>query len=76
MLFDDYDLVTTIQETNRKEVGIVSFGDACYKELVAGGISVIKTDIAAISHSLSRIITQNQKQHIRIPMQFVQRGSL
>jgi DNA-binding transcriptional regulator YhcF (GntR family) len=82
LLFDDYDLVTTIQETNRKklilgkEVGIVSFGDACYKELVAGGISVIKTDIAAISHSLSRIITQNQKQHIRIPMQFVQRGSL
>ena len=82
LLFDDHDLVTAIRETNRKklvlgkDIGIVSFSDACYKEVVAGGISVIKTDISAISRSLSGIITQNRKQHIRIPMQFIQRGSL
>jgi DNA-binding transcriptional regulator YhcF (GntR family) len=82
LLFDDHDLVAAVQETNRKrltlgkEVGVVSFTDACYKEVFAGGISVIKTDISAISRSLSGIITQNRKQHIRIPMQFIQRGSL
>lgn len=82
LLFDDQDLVTAIQETNRKklilgkDVGVVSFSDACYKEVFAGGISVIKTDVSAISRSLSGIITQNRKQHIRIPMQFIQRGSL
>ncbi len=82
LLFDDHDLVTTIRETNRKklvlgqDVGVVSFSDAYYKEVFAGGITVIKTDILAISHSLTGIITQNRRQHIRIPMQFIQRGSL
>lgn len=82
LLFDDDDLITAIQETTcqghrlGQDIGIVSFNDASYKSVVAGGISVIKTDVAAIGRSLHSIITQNQKQAVRIPMQFIQRGSL
>ncbi|GAB4019923.1 GntR family transcriptional regulator [Spirosoma koreense] len=82
LLFDEDALVTTIQEANRnrmvlgQDVGIVSFNDARYKAVVAGGISVIKTDVSAIGRSLSDIIGQNRKQSVRIPMQFIQRGSL
>jgi DNA-binding transcriptional regulator YhcF (GntR family) len=82
LLFDDDDLVTTIQEANRRQfvlgqdVGVVSFNDASFKAVVAGGISVIKTDVSTIGRSLSDIIAHNRKQSVRIPMQFIQRGSL
>ncbi|WP_460670275.1 GntR family transcriptional regulator [Larkinella ripae] len=82
LLFDDEDLILAIQEANRKrlvlgeEVGVVSFNDASYKAVVAGGISVLKTDVPSIGRSLYEIIVQNRKQALRIPMQFIQRASL
>ncbi|WP_420150548.1 GntR family transcriptional regulator [Spirosoma sp.] len=82
LLVDDDDLITTIQDADRKglklghELGIVAFSDASYKAVLGGGISVIKTDVAAIGRNLASIIAQNQKQTVRIPMQFIDRGSL
>ncbi|WP_373331099.1 GntR family transcriptional regulator [Salmonirosea aquatica] len=82
LLFDDEDLVKTVQEVISKrwmlgqQVGVVSFNDASFKTIVGGGISVIKTDVSAIARNLSAIITRNQKQTVRIPMQFIPRGSL
>lgn len=82
LLVDDDDLITTIQDANRKglkvgrDVGIVSFNDASYKAVLDGGISVIKTDVATIGRNLASLISQHQKQTVRIPMQFIDRGSL
>ncbi|GAB4046051.1 GntR family transcriptional regulator [Spirosoma litoris] len=79
---DDNDLITIIQEANQKglmvghDVGIASFNDAPYKAVLGGGISVIQTDVAAIGRNLASIVRQNQKQTVRIPMQFIDRGSL
>ncbi|WP_080054380.1 GntR family transcriptional regulator [Spirosoma aerolatum] len=82
LLIDDDDLITTIQDASRKgftlghDIGIVSFNDARYKAVLGGGISVIQTDVATIGRNLAIIIAQNQKQTVRIPMQFIDRGSL
>ncbi|RRB03977.1 GntR family transcriptional regulator [Larkinella rosea] len=82
LLVDDEDLITTIQETTRQglrmgqDVGMVSFHDAGYKAVLGGGISVIKTDILSIGRNLAHVLKNNQKQTVRIPMQFIDRGSL
>ncbi|GAB3550866.1 GntR family transcriptional regulator [Spirosoma fluminis] len=82
LLVDNDDLITTIQDASRKglklgqDVGIASFNDASYKAVLGGGISVIKTDVETIGRNLANIISHNQKQTVRIPMQFIDRGSL
>ncbi|AWV98849.1 GntR family transcriptional regulator [Arcticibacterium luteifluviistationis] len=82
MVFDNAHLVSIVKDLKRKDltigenVGVVSFGDSIYKELIAGGISVIKTDTEAVSNSLRSIITKNQKQSVNIPMLLIKRNSL
>ncbi|WP_341227377.1 GntR family transcriptional regulator [uncultured Arcticibacterium sp.] len=82
LVFDNNHLVSLVKESKKKgltigeNVGLVSFGDSIYKELIAGGISVIKTDTAAVSSSLKTIITSNQKQSVNIPMVLIKRNSL
>lgn len=81
LVFDNTHLVSLVKDLKRKDltigenVGIVSFGDSIYKELIAGGISVIKTDTEAVSSSLRSIITSNQKQRVNIPMLLIKRNS-
>ncbi|GAB4025938.1 GntR family transcriptional regulator [Spirosoma gilvum] len=82
LLVDDDDLISLIQEAAQKrlvlgqDIGLVSFNDARYKAVVGGGISVIKTDVSVVGKNLARIIDHNEKQRVRIPMQFIKRGSL
>lgn len=82
LLVDDDDLINLIQEANQKrfipgeDVGLVSFNDARYKAVVGGGISVIKTDVSVVGNHLAHIIEHHEKQSVRIPMQFIKRGSL
>lgn len=82
LLFEDADLVTAVKETSRqgltlgRDVGLVSFNDVGYKELIGGGISVIALDLPAIGKSTADLIAGNQKKHAFVPMQFIRRGSL
>ncbi|WP_128545123.1 GntR family transcriptional regulator [Larkinella soli] len=82
LLFDDEDLVETIRTLDRRglkpgrDIGLLSFNDAGYKALLAGGISVIRTDFSALARQLSDLIASGKRRHVRIPLQFIHRPSL
>ncbi|MCY7350372.1 MAG: GntR family transcriptional regulator [Cytophagaceae bacterium] len=82
ILFDDQDLLTCVKETTRRQlrlgtdVGLVAFNDDGYKELLAGGISVITIDVPALARLTTELIIDQQKRQAYIPMKFIRRASL
>lgn len=82
LLFEDADLISAVKEVSRlgltlgRNVGLLSFNDSGYKELVGGGISVLTLDLPAIGNLTADLIAGNQKRHTYVPMQFIRRASL
>jgi DNA-binding transcriptional regulator YhcF (GntR family) len=82
LLVDDADLFSALKEMDRRQltpgrdVGLVAFNDAGYKELLGGGISVISLDLPAIGSLTADLIAGSSKRHAHVPMRFVQRASL
>jgi DNA-binding transcriptional regulator YhcF (GntR family) len=82
LIMDDHDLVSAIKSIEAqglvlgKEVGIVSMNDSCYKEVLAGGISVISSQPESIGKTIASVLKEGKKQQTTIPMQMVARKSI
>ncbi|GAB2775905.1 GntR family transcriptional regulator [Rhabdobacter roseus] len=82
LVFDDTDLPVIIKQVHGKQwelgrqVGVLSFQEQGYKELLAGGISVIGTNRARLGEAFEKILTTKKRQSIKVPLQFLQRTSL
>jgi DNA-binding transcriptional regulator YhcF (GntR family) len=79
---DDVDLVEVIKQTESlnwrlgRDLGLISFQDSCFKNVLAGGITTFSNDPCGIGKQLCNIVQQNLKQQTYMPMQLVMRRSL
>jgi DNA-binding LacI/PurR family transcriptional regulator len=58
------------------EVGLVSYNDQPYKELLSDGITVLTTDFALMGQKAAQIILTHQQEHFRLPFNVLLRQSL
>lgn len=81
LLVDDKDLVSAIKQCRierldfGKEIGIVSYNDSPFKEVIGEGISTISTDFTHMGHSVIAMIFNNETLHLENPSKLIHRHS-
>ncbi len=79
---DDTDLVYAIKSSTTqgftlgKEVGLISLNDSCYKEILAGGITVISSPLEEVGKIAASVVVEGKKTSTQMPMQIILRNSL
>ena len=82
LTMDDIDLVFAIKSVQSqgfelgKQVGIISLNDSCYKEILAGGISIISSKPKEIGKLASDLIKGGKRQSMNVSMEMILRKSL
>lgn len=59
-----------------KQVGIISYNNSPFKEILAGGISVFSTDFAKMGSTLANMVLTKSKEKIKNPFTFFLRNSI
>jgi DNA-binding transcriptional regulator YhcF (GntR family) len=78
---DDADLVEVVRYAGNsgkhlgQDIGVLSFGDACFKEVLANGISVIATEVEQVGKSIMSVMDGQRGEH-NIAMRLLARKSL
>lgn len=82
LCMDDMDLVDIIKKVKiegadlGKEVGLVSFNDTCYNEVLANGITVMSCNPIKIGKMAAENVLYNKRGHFYMPMELILRDSL
>src|SRR5690606_18335055 len=82
IVIEEADLVEIIKKTSAKnlklgsDVGLISYNSTPFKEILAGGISVLSTDFEMMGSTVAGMIFNKNKQKIKNPFSFVPRNSL
>lgn len=82
LTMDDVDLVSAIKSVQSqgfelgKQVGIISLNDSCYKEILAGGISIISSKPTEIGKLAANLIQGGKRQNVNVSMEMILRKSL
>ncbi len=82
IVIDETDLVNLVKNCRSKslkigvDTGILSYNESPFKEILAGGISVISTDHEKMGETAARLILDNKREKIKNPFTLVRRKSL
>lgn len=82
LTMDDADLVAAIKSVQNqglelgKQVGIISLNDSCYKEILAGGISIISSKPKEIGKLAAEMVHGGKRQSVNVSMEMILRKSL
>ena len=83
LTMEDIDLVAAIKSAQSqnlelgKQVGLISLNDSCYKEILAGGISVISSKPSEMGKLVAElIIGGKRRQSLSVSMEMILRKSL
>lgn len=81
ILVDDKDLVEMIKACKAKQldpgkdVGIISYNDSPFKEIIADGVTTISTDFSQMGKSVIEMIFENKTRHLENPSKLILRNS-
>jgi DNA-binding transcriptional regulator YhcF (GntR family) len=79
---EDIDLVAAIKSAQSqnlelgKQVGLISLNDSCYKEILAGGISIISSKPTEMGKLAAELVHGSKRQSLSVPMEMILRKSL
>lgn len=79
---EEFDLVELIKKANAKNLrlgknfGIIAYNDSPFKEILAGGISVLSTDFVTMGETLAHMIRTKERQRIKNPFRMIFRNSI
>jgi len=82
IVVDETDLVNLVKSclansfSVGEDIGILSYNESPFKEILAGGISVISTDHAKMGETAAKLILENRPEKIKNPFALVRRKSL
>lgn len=82
IVIEEVDLVEIIKKANGKnmklgsDIGIIAYNDAPFKEILAGGITVLSTDFAKMGETTARMIQTKKQEAIKNPFQLIVRNSI
>lgn len=81
ILMEDKDLVKLVKDVKAsplvlgKDIGIISYNDIPFKEVVGDGISTISTDFSKMGEDMADLIINRKKDHLRNPCRLIVRES-
>ncbi len=79
---EDIDLVAAIKSAQNqnlelgKQVGLISLNDSCYKEILAGGISIISAKPTEVGKLAAELVLGGKRQSMNVSMEMILRKSL
>lgn len=82
IVIEESDLVDIIKQTTSKnlklgwEVGIISYNSTPFKEILAGGISVLSTDFEKMGDTIAQLIFAKKKVKVKNQFSFIRRNSI
>lgn len=82
IVIEESDLVDLIKRAREKnlelgcDIGVISYNNSPFKEILAGGISVLSTDFEKMGSTIAEMITKNIKVKIKNPFSFLIRDSI
>jgi DNA-binding transcriptional regulator YhcF (GntR family) len=81
IVIEDQDLVLLVKKAAQyhlqlgKDLGILSYNDIPFKEVVANGIATISTDFTRMGSSIIELILKKKNEHLRNPCRLIDRDS-
>jgi DNA-binding transcriptional regulator YhcF (GntR family) len=82
MCMDDQDLVEVLKKTKQEgaklgqEIGLVSFNDTCYNEVLGDGITVMSCNPDKLGKLAAENVMYQKRGHFYMPMELIMRSSL
>jgi DNA-binding transcriptional regulator YhcF (GntR family) len=82
VVIEEVDLVEIIKKANTKNFkigknfGIIAYNDTPFKEILAGGITVLSTDFIRMGETLAEMISNRQPKKIKNPFKLLLRNSI
>jgi DNA-binding LacI/PurR family transcriptional regulator len=59
-----------------EEIGILSYNESPYKEVLLDGIAVISTDFVQLGRTAANLVLSGEKMHISNPFSLILRNSI
>lgn len=81
IIVDDKDLVQIVKSCKKqkfivgKDIGIISYNDSPFKEVILDGISTISTDFCQMGATVIDLIFNNKTLHLENPTKLIHRNS-
>lgn len=81
IVVDDSDLVYLVKSSSRLsletggDIGIISYNETAFKEIIGNGIATISTDFTLMGSSIIRLILEKDKLQLRNPSRLIERNS-
>lgn len=82
IVIEESDLVELIKKANTKNLkigknlGIITYNDTPFKEILAGGISVLSTDFVSMGETLADSLKNKTRTKIKNPFKLILRNSI
>ncbi|NJM26254.1 MAG: GntR family transcriptional regulator [Bacteroidia bacterium] len=79
---EEVDLVEVIKKANAgnlklgKNIGVMAYNDTPFKEILAGGITVLSTDFAKMGETLADMVCHHKREHVKNPFKLIVRNSV
>ena len=59
-----------------KNLGVITYNDTPFKEILAGGITVLSTDFVNMGETMAQMVKKHSKEKIKNPFRLIVRNSL
>jgi DNA-binding transcriptional regulator YhcF (GntR family) len=82
IVIEETDLVEVIKKTAAKNlklgrsVGLIAYNDSPFKEILAGGISVLSTDFLLMGKTMAEMVRTYSREKVKNPFRLIVRKSL
>jgi DNA-binding transcriptional regulator YhcF (GntR family) len=82
VVIEEADLVDIIKRaTTRnlklgKNIGVITYNDTPFKEILAGGISVLSTDFVQMGETMAEMVKTHSREKIKNPFKLILRNSI
>ncbi|MEO5978703.1 MAG: winged helix-turn-helix domain-containing protein [Chryseolinea sp.] len=82
IVIEDEDLVELIKKSScknlklGKHVGIIAYNDSPFKEILAGGITVLSTDFLLMGQTMAMMVNERIHKKVKNPFTLTVRGSI
>jgi DNA-binding transcriptional regulator YhcF (GntR family) len=82
VVIEETDLVEIIKQTVAKNlklgknIGVITYNDTPFKEILAGGISVLSTDFNRMGETMAEMVQTHSRKKIKNPFKLILRNSV
>jgi DNA-binding transcriptional regulator YhcF (GntR family) len=82
IVIEEADLVEIIKKATArnlklgKNFGLITYNDTPFKEILAGGITVLSTDFRKMGETMANMVSQYSKEKIKNPFKLIMRNSI